>query len=130
MGQTVVEEAQPPNAVKEEMMRSNPQSTHRTPSSPLPGFRDLVLRWQEGVVDSCRGGVTKRRQTQELDLRQAQGAGVSRPVQPQAHSRRHLRLHQLDLDVCEAAGDDGCGQGQHVDPICADLHRHRRRTRW
>lgn len=92
----------------------------------VPSFRDLVLRWQEGVVNSCRGGVTKCRQSQEFDLRQTQGTGITRPVQPQANSRCNLCLHQLDLYVRQAAGDDWCGERQHVDPVSTDLHRNRR----
>lgn len=52
---------------------------------PVPGFGDLVLRGQEGVVDRRRGGVAKRRQAQEFNLRQTQGAGIARSVQPQAN---------------------------------------------
>lgn len=88
-----------------------------------PGFGDLVLRRQKGVVDSGRGRVSERRQSQQLDLREAQRAGVTGPVEPQAHGRRHLGLHQLDLDVCQAAGDDWRGERQHVDSVSADLHR-------
>lgn len=88
----------------------------------LPGFRDLVLRWQERVVDSCRGGVTESRQSQELDLRQTQGAGITRSVQPQANSRRNFCLYQLDLYVSQPTSDDWCGERQHVDPISTDFH--------
>lgn len=88
----------------------------------VPCFRDLVLRRQEGVVDGCRGGVTECSQAQEFDLRQTQSAGVTRTVQPQANSRRNLRLHELDLYVRQAAGDDRRGERQHIDPISTDLH--------
>lgn len=89
----------------------------------LPGFRNLVLRWQERVVDCCGGGVTECCQTQQFDLRQTQRAGITRPVQPQANSRGDLGLHQLDLYICQAAGDHWCGEWQHVDTICTDLYR-------
>lgn len=87
-----------------------------------PGFGHLVLRRQEGIVDGGRRRVPKRRKSQQLDLGQAQRAGVAGPVEPQAHGRRHLGLHQLDLDVGQAAGDDRRGERQHVDAVGADLH--------
>lgn len=96
----------------------------------VPGFRDLVLRGQEGVIDGCGGSVTECRQPQEFDLRQTQGAGITRPVQPQANGRCNLCFHQLDPNVCQAACDDWCGEWQHVDPISTDLHRDRGWAGW
>lgn len=52
----------------------------------VPGFRDLVLRGQERVVNSGGGGVTEGCQAQEFDLRETKGAGITRPVQPQTDS--------------------------------------------
>lgn len=92
----MVEKTQPSDAVQGEgkqhpTFTTTPTSnTNRHALNPglvlVPGFRDLVLRWQEGVVDGCGGGVTKCSQPQEFDLRQTQGAGITRPVQPQANS--------------------------------------------
>lgn len=65
------------------------RSSHQQPNidthciqdaSWLPGFGDLVLRRQKGVIDCCRGGVTKCCQTQEFDLRETQVAGITRPM--------------------------------------------------
>lgn len=87
MGQTVVKETQPSNAVQVQdvLKAAGPSQKSAQNLASLPGFGHLVLRWQKRVVNGCRGRVPKGRQTQKFDLRQAQRAGVSRPVQPQAH---------------------------------------------
>lgn len=97
-------------------------------ATSVPGLRHLVLGGQEGVVDGGGGSVAEGGEAKQLDLGEAECAGIARPVQSQAHGRRHLCFHQLDLNVGQTTGDDWRGQWQHVDAIGTDLHRHGRRA--
>lgn len=89
----------------------------------LPCFRHLILRRKKWVVNSCWWSVSKSGQAKQFDLWESKSAGITRAVQAQADSRRHLCFHKLNLNVGEATCDDWCGQWQHVDAICTYFHR-------
>lgn len=81
---------------------------HKLPpdTGALPGFGDLVLRGQEGIIDSGRGGVPKGSEAQQFDLREAQGTGVPRTMETKADGRGNFSFYQLDFYVGETTRDN------------------------